>query len=111
VSPGLDCPLLHGREARYQRSTPHRRGTSIRASSTCHRNVLGAFHNTWAGSMIATMGFTFRKRVRTGRSSWLNLSGSGVSASKRVGRDTLNSRGGGRIRILPGLAFRFGRRR
>ncbi|HEX2904886.1 MAG TPA: DUF4236 domain-containing protein [Jatrophihabitans sp.] len=57
------------------------------------------------------MPFTFRRRVRTGRSSWLNVSKSGVSASKRTGRLTLNSRGGGSFRIAPGLSFRFGKRR
>ena len=57
------------------------------------------------------MGFQYRKRVPTGRTSWLNVSKTGVSASKKVGRLTLNSRGGGRIRIAPGLSFRFGKRR
>jgi len=57
------------------------------------------------------MGFIFRKRIQTSRSSWLNVSKSSVSASKRVGRVTFNSRGGGRVRIAPGLSFRFGRRR
>jgi hypothetical protein len=57
------------------------------------------------------VGFRYRKRVRLGSSSWLNLSGRGASVSRRVGRMTFNSRGGGSFRILPGLSFRFGRRR
>lgn len=57
------------------------------------------------------MGFVYRRRIRTGRSSWLNLSNKGVSASKKLGRVTLNSRGRGSIRIMPGLSFRFGKRR
>ncbi|MGI8761757.1 MAG: DUF4236 domain-containing protein [Jatrophihabitantaceae bacterium] len=57
------------------------------------------------------MPFVFRKRVRTGRSSWLNVSRTGISESRRVGRVTLNSRGGARIRLAPGLSFRFGKRR
>lgn len=57
------------------------------------------------------MGFIYRKRVRLGRASWLNVSKSGLSVSKRVGRVTLNSRGGGRVRLAPGLSFRFGRQR
>jgi hypothetical protein len=40
----------------------------------------------------------------------LNLSGSGASVSKRKGRVTVNSRGGGSIRIARGLSFRWGRR-
>lgn len=57
------------------------------------------------------MGFRYRRRVRLGRSGWLNISGRRASVSRRVGRATFNSRGGGSIRILPGLSFRFGRRR
>jgi hypothetical protein len=53
------------------------------------------------------MGLIFRRRIPTGRTSWLNVSRSGVSASKRVGRVTVNSRGQGRIRIAKGLSFRF----
>ncbi len=58
-----------------------------------------------------TVEFRYRKRVRLGSGSWLNLSGRGASVSRRAGRMTFNSRGGGSIRILPGLSFRFGRRR
>jgi hypothetical protein len=57
------------------------------------------------------MGFFFRKTVSLGRGRRLNLSKSGASVSQRIGRLTLNSRGSGSIRILPGLSFRFGRRR
>jgi hypothetical protein len=61
--------------------------------------------------MIHAMGFVFRKRVPLGKDGALNPSRSGASASKRIGRVTVNTRGGGRIRIAPGLAFRFGKRR
>jgi hypothetical protein len=53
------------------------------------------------------MGLIFRKRVRTGRDSWLNLSKSGVSASRRAGRFTVNSRGQMRIRLGKGLSWRI----
>jgi hypothetical protein len=53
------------------------------------------------------MGLIFRKRVRLGAGTGLNLSRRGASVSKRVGRVTVNSRGGGRIRIGKGLSFRF----
>ena len=49
------------------------------------------------------MGLIFGKHIRTGENETLNL-------SKRVARVTVNSRGRGSIRILPGLSFRFGRR-
>ena len=57
------------------------------------------------------MGFVFRRSLRIGRGTRLNLSNRGASVSQRIGRLTLNSRGGGSIRLLPGLSFRFGRRR
>lgn len=53
------------------------------------------------------MGLILRKRVRVGRGSWLTLSKSGVSASKRTGRVTVNSRGRGYVRLGKGLGFRF----
>jgi hypothetical protein len=56
------------------------------------------------------MGFVFRKSIGLGKGTRLNLSSRGASVSKRIGRLTINSRGGGSIRILPGLSFRFGRR-
>jgi hypothetical protein len=59
----------------------------------------------------AGMGFVFRKSLRLGRGRRLNLSSRGASVSQRIGRLTLSSRGGGSIRILPGLSFRFGKRR
>ena len=57
------------------------------------------------------MGLIFRKRERLSPTSWLNLSKSGASVSKRAGRLTVNSRGQARIRIVKGLSFRCGKRR
>ena len=56
------------------------------------------------------MGFSFRRSISLGTGRRLNLSKRGASVSQRLGRLTLNSRGGGSIRILRGLSFRFGRR-
>ena len=53
------------------------------------------------------MGFIFRKRIATSRTTAVNLSNTGASMSKRVGRVTINSRGRGRFRIARGLSFRF----
>jgi hypothetical protein len=55
-------------------------------------------------------GLVFRRRVRIGANETVNLSKGAASAAKRVGQVTVNSRGRGSIRILPGLSFRFGRR-
>lgn len=57
------------------------------------------------------MGISYRRRKSLGSGTFLNLSKSGASVSKRIGRVTLNSRGGGRIRIAKGLSFRFGKRK
>lgn len=55
------------------------------------------------------MGLIFRRRVKLGKStsSWLNLSKSGVSASKRVGPVTVNSRGRVTVRLGKGISFRL----
>lgn len=53
------------------------------------------------------MPFVWRKTVRGPAGTRVNLSRSGASVSKRLGRVTLNSRGRGSIRVLPGLSFRF----
>jgi hypothetical protein len=53
------------------------------------------------------MGLIFRRRVPVTRSSWANVSKSGVSASQRVGRVTVNSRRGARVRLAKGLSFRI----
>ena len=57
------------------------------------------------------MGLQYRKRKSLGHGESLNVSKRGVSVWKKIGRVTLSSRGGGSIRILPGLSFRFGKRR
>ncbi|MDO4609752.1 DUF4236 domain-containing protein [Corynebacterium sp.] len=52
------------------------------------------------------MGLYFRKRQKLGDDSWLNMSGSGVSASKRIGPVTVNSRGGFYVNLPGGLSWR-----
>lgn len=55
------------------------------------------------------MGLIFRRRVKLGKgkTSWLNLSKSGVSLSKRVGPVTVNSRGRVTVRLGKGISFRL----
>ncbi len=53
------------------------------------------------------MGLSFRRSIRVGRGVRVNLSKSGVSASKRLGRLTLNSRGRGVLRLGKGWTWRF----
>lgn len=52
------------------------------------------------------MGFIFRKSIRAGRGTRVNVSKTGVSASKRVGRVTVSSRGRVSVRLFPGLTWR-----
>ncbi|MEA9997833.1 DUF4236 domain-containing protein [Cryobacterium sp. RTS3] len=57
------------------------------------------------------MGFFFRKQIKLGKSAHVNVSKTGMSVSKKLGPVTLNSRGGGRVRLAKGLTFRFGKGR
>jgi hypothetical protein len=54
------------------------------------------------------VGFSYRKRIRTGKRSWLNISKSGISGSGRLGPFTINSRGRTSIRLGKGLSYRGG---
>lgn len=53
------------------------------------------------------MGLSFRRSIRVGRGVRLNLSRSGVNASKRLGRLTLNSCWKGVLRLGKGWTWRF----
>lgn len=55
----------------------------------------------------SSMGLIFRRRIRAGRNSWLNLSGRGASLSRRSGPVTVNSRGRMTVRLGKGLSWRF----
>ncbi|WP_342783597.1 DUF4236 domain-containing protein [Rudaeicoccus suwonensis] len=52
------------------------------------------------------MGFSFQRRQRVGRNTSLNVSKSGVSASRRAGRVTVNSRGRISVNLGRGLRWR-----
>ncbi len=54
------------------------------------------------------MGFSYRRSRRLGRRTWLNWGTGGLSASRRSGPLTVNSRGRASIKTpIPGLSFRF----
>jgi len=53
------------------------------------------------------MWLRFQGRLRLARDSWLNLSRSCVSESRRVGRLTVNSRSRASVRLVRGLSMRF----
>lgn len=56
--------------------------------------------------MGPAMGIQYRQRKKVGKNSWLNISGSGASASTKVGPLTFNSRGGMWVNLPGGLHFR-----
>ena len=53
------------------------------------------------------MGLIFRKTVRAGKNTRVNLSKSGASVSQRFGPVTVNSRGRVTIRLGKGISFRL----
>jgi len=53
------------------------------------------------------MGLIFRRRIRSGPRTWLNLSRSGVSTSARLGPLTVNSRGRISLRLGKYLSWRL----
>jgi hypothetical protein len=57
------------------------------------------------------MGLSYRKRISLGKLFSLNISKSGVSVTARKGPLSLNTRGGGSVKIAKGLSYRFGKRR
>ncbi|MDU0478956.1 DUF4236 domain-containing protein [Staphylococcus chromogenes] len=52
------------------------------------------------------MGIQFREKKKLGKNSWLNITGSGASASTKVGPVTINSRGGVWVNLPGGMTFR-----
>lgn len=52
------------------------------------------------------MGLLFRKTVRLGRGTAVNVSRRGVSVSRRVGRVVVNSRGRVSVRLGKGISWR-----
>ncbi|HET7736882.1 MAG TPA: DUF4236 domain-containing protein [Nocardioidaceae bacterium] len=53
------------------------------------------------------MGLVFSRRKRIGKGLNLNVSKTGASVSKKVGRVTVNSRGRGSVRLFKGLSLLF----
>lgn len=53
------------------------------------------------------MGFVFSKRKKVGKNTAVNVSKSGVSASRKMGPLTVNSRGKASVRLGKGLRFKI----
>ncbi|APT85482.1 DUF4236 domain-containing protein [Corynebacterium aquilae] len=59
-----------------------------------------------ARNSLFPSGLNYRKRKKFGKNSWINVSGSGVSGSTKVGPVTFNSRGGMWVKLPGGFTFR-----
>lgn len=52
------------------------------------------------------MGISYRKRIKIGDGTFLNVSKSGISVSRKVGKTTINSRGTTTINLGNGVTYR-----
>lgn len=52
------------------------------------------------------MGISYRKRIKIGDDTYLNISKSGISVSKKVGKTTINSKGTTTISLGNGMTYR-----
>ncbi len=52
------------------------------------------------------MGISYRKRIKIGDDTFLNISKSGVSVSQKVGKATINSRGTTTVNLGNGVIYR-----
>ena len=55
------------------------------------------------------MGISYRKRIKIGDGTFLNISKSGVSVSQKVGKITINSRGTRTVNLGNGITYRTSR--
>ena len=52
------------------------------------------------------MGISYRKRIKIGDDTFLNISKSGISVSQKVGKATINSRGTTTVNLGNGITYR-----
>lgn len=55
------------------------------------------------------MGISYRKRIKIGDGTFLNISKSGVSVSKKLGKATFNSKGTTTFNLGNGITYRTSR--
>lgn len=55
---------------------------------------------------LSGTGIRFQKSQKVGKNARINMSGSGISGSYKMGPVTINSRGGLTVRLPGGLTFR-----
>lgn len=52
------------------------------------------------------MGISYRKRIKIGDGTYLNISKNGISVSKKVGPVTINSKGKTTVNLGNGIVYR-----
>ncbi len=57
------------------------------------------------------MGISYRKRIKVGDGTFLNISKSGVSISQKVGKTTINSRGTITVNLGNGITYRTSKKK
>lgn len=57
------------------------------------------------------MGINYRKRIKIGDGTFLNISKSGVSVSQKIGKITINSRGTTTVNLGNGITYRTSKER
>ncbi len=57
------------------------------------------------------MGISYRKRIKIGDDTYLNISKSGVSVSQKVGKTTINSKGTTTVSLGNGITYRTSKKR
>ena len=57
------------------------------------------------------MGISYRKRIKIGDGTFLNISKSGVSVSQKVGKTTINSRGTTTVNLGNGITYRTSKKK
>lgn len=98
------CPGARGCHCRAGRQPLDNRRVYGEALDVAGTAVVPGLDNDVAGD---PMGLNFRKAIKLGRNTRLNVSKSGISASRKAGPVTVNSRGRITIRLGKGLSWRL----
>ena len=82
------------------------RGNSGQGFESLSRRTHGV-HSAVPATERQTVGLSFRKTIKLGKKTRLNVSRSGITASRKAGPVTVNSRGRVTIRLGKGFTWRL----
>lgn len=69
------------------------------------------YFSTFALRKETVMGISFRKRIRIGKGTFLNISKKGISISQKIGNVTFNSRGTTTVNLGNGITYRTSKKK